>query len=439
MTAKSVGAPTAGDAYLPNNGNGGYQVERYELDLDYRVPTNRLHGVATIRARSTQLLERFSLDIAKLRVNKVRIEGQRGTRFTQTARKLVVSPARPLSADEDFVLVVDYAGSPAPIRSRWGLVGWEELGDGVIVASQPSGSPSWFPVNDRVDDKARYSIRIRVDQAYTAVANGVLVEHRVASGIGHWHYEQNEPTASYLATIQLGRYQRRAVDWAGVPGVIAYPRAIERRVDDDLHAVGGMMSFFQDRFGPYPFASYGIVVTADELEIPLEAQGLAVFGANHLDGRGGSERLVAHELAHQWFGNSVGLASWKHIWLNEGFACYAEWLWSEHSGGMSADGWARHHRRLVALQPRDLLVGDPGPDAMFDDRVYKRGALTLHALRTAIGDEPFFRLIRTWTSRRRFATATTDDFRELATEISGANLDRLFRSWLFETSLPRLP
>ena len=372
---RSIGATTAGDGYLPGHGNGGYRVHRYDLDLEYRVTTNRLRGTATIHARSTQVLERFSLDLAKLRVSRVRIEGQRGARFTQTPRKVVISPAVALPAD----------------------------------------------------------------QAYTVIGNGTLVEYHVASGLGHWHYEQAQPTATYLATVQIGRYERRTTEWAGIPGVIAYPRSIEGRTMSDLAALDRMMALFQERFGPYPFESYTVVVTDDALEIPLEAQGLAIFGSNHVDGFGGSERLVAHELAHQWFGNSVGLASWKDIWLNEGFACYAEWLWSEHSGRMSAADWARQFRRQLAAQPRDLIVGDPGPASMFDDRIYKRGALTLHALRTVTGDAVFFELLRAWTARHRFGTVTTQDFRALATELSGQNLDRLFQSWLFETSLPRLP
>ncbi|MFC5502681.1 M1 family metallopeptidase [Lysinimonas soli] len=439
MTAKTVGAMTAGDAYLPGHGNGGYRVLRYELDLDYRISTNRLHGTATIHAHSTQALERFTLDLAKLRVSRVRIEGRRGTRFAQAARKVVITPAVALPADEDFTLVIEYAGAPGPIRSRWGPVGWEELADGVLVAAQPSGAPSWFPTNDRVDDKAAYDIRFRTDQAYTVVCNGTLVDHHVASGQGHWHYEQTQPTASYLATVQIGRYERATPDWSGVPGVLAYPRTIAARVASDFAAVDRMMALFQERFGPYPFDGYTVVVTADELEIPLEAQGLAIFGANHADGHGGSERLVAHELAHQWFGNSVGLSSWKDIWLNEGFACYSEWIWSEHSGGMSAEGWAQHYRRQLSALPRDIVVGDPGATLMFDDRVYKRGALTLHAVRSTLGDPAFFELLRSWTGSHRHGTATTADFQALAGQAAGRSLDRLFTAWLFETPLPRLP
>ena len=207
----------------------------------------------------------------------------------------------------------------------------------------------------------------------------------------------------------------------------------------DFSRLGEMKQLFEDRFGPYPFGEYTIVVTSDVLEIPLEAQGLAIFGSNHADGTGGTERLVAHELAHQWFGNSVGLAEWKHIWLNEGFACYSEWVWSEHKGGLSADALAKQFRRNLSAQPQDITVGDPGAALMFDDRVYKRGALTLHALRTTVGDDAFFDLLRAWTSMFAFATVTTDDFRALAATFTDKPLDRLFDSWLLETALPRLP
>jgi aminopeptidase N len=200
-----------------------------------------------------------------------------------------------------------------------------------------------------------------------------------------------------------------------------------------------MVAVFERHFGPYPLPEYAVVVTADDLEIPLEAQGIAVFGANHIDGLRGLERLVAHELAHQWFGNSVGLSRWQDIWLNEGFACYSEWIWSENSGGPSAHEKAiTHHARLATL-PQDLVLSDPGPDLMFDDRVYKRGALTLHALRLTIGDAPFFELLRTWTLTYRGATATTEDFVALAERVSGSPVAGLFRAWLDLPLLPELP
>ena len=144
-------------------------------------------------------------------------------------------------------------------------------------------------------------------------------------------------------------------------------------------------------------------------------------------------------MAHQWFGNAVTLARWQDIWLHEGFACYCEWLWSEASGGDSADHWARyHHERLAGLE-QDLTLADPGPELMFDDRVYKRGALTLHVLRTTVGDEAFFALLAAWVAEHRGGTVTTETFREFVADRTGADLRELFDTWLTRPELPDLP
>jgi len=433
-----VPAP-AGTSYTPGSGNSGYGVDSYILDLRYRVATNRLEATAVLTATATSVLTKIVLDLSRLRVSKVKLQGSRSTRFTQTANKLTITPAAPIAAGATFVLTIDYAGTPVARPSQWGPVGWEELEDGVLVAAQPNGAPTWFPCNDDVADKATYDIRVTTEQAYTVVCNGVLTEHRVVAGRGTWRYEQPEPTSTYLATLQLGRYERIETVFGTVPGVLVAPRALRDRVTADFAPLERMMLLFEDRFGRYPFGAYTIVVTADDLEIPLESQALATFGANHVTGGGVAERLVAHELAHQWFGNSVGLTTWNDIWLNEGFACYAEWIWSEHTGGPSADTLARQFRRSLVAKPKDIVLGDPGAALMFDDRVYKRGALTLHALRLTLGDERFFSLLREWAAANRFGTVTTTDFRELAATFSETPLDTLFDEWLLALPVPRLP
>jgi aminopeptidase N len=207
----------------------------------------------------------------------------------------------------------------------------------------------------------------------------------------------------------------------------------------DLARQPQMLALFEDRFGPYPFGGYTVVVTDDDLEIPLEAQGLSVFGANHMDGRRGSERLVAHELAHQWFGNSLTVARWRDIWLHEGFACYAEWLWSQEAGGWSADRHARSAWTRLSVLPQNLVIGDPGPHAMFDDRLYKRGALTLHALRLTVGDTAFFDILRAWTARYRHGSVSTALFVATASEVAGVFVGPLLDAWLYDEALPALP
>lgn len=428
-----------GDPYAPQSGDTSFSVLHYDLSLKYRVATNRLDSVAVISAVARQPLTSFSLDLVGLRATSVTVDTDKRTSFRQGPRKLTVKLAAPVPTGTTFQVQVRYGGSPFPRQTRWGLIGWEELADGILVASQPTGAPTWFPCNDRPSDKARYRIEVNLEDGYTVLATGRLLSRTKSSGRITWVFAQQIPTASYLVALHAGRYRTRPLELAMVPGTVAYPAALATRVQADLATLPTMMALFERCFGPYPMGRYDLVVTADDLEIPLEAQGMAVFGANHLDGNGSSERLVAHELAHQWFGNSVGLATWPDIWLNEGFCCYAEWLWSEEAGRLTCHQLAKQHRAILARLPQDLLVASPGPDHMFDDRVYKRGALTLHALRRVVGDEPFFTILRSWTTAKRHATATTEDFVRLAEDVTGRDLGSLFTAWLHRPELPKLP
>ncbi|NYD67608.1 M1 family metallopeptidase [Agromyces atrinae] len=432
-----AGAETAGDPYIPRSGNGGYRVASYDLDLTYRVPTNRLEGTATLTIVTDQKLSRFSLDLVGLGVKRVRVDGRK-TPFRHADGKVRITPEKALAAGATVTVVVEYAGAPRPRRSRWGTIGWEELDDGVLVASQPSGAPSWYPCNDHPSDKATYRVTFATDAAYTVIASGALVSRRIVGGRGVWRFEQAAPTPTYLVAVQVGRLASVPVDLAGVAGTLHRPAAIAPVVDRELERLPEMMTLFERTFGPYPFDGYGVVVTEDEIEIPLEAQGIATFGSNHLDGSGREERLVAHELAHQWFGNSVGLRRWSDIWLNEGFCCYAEWLWSEASGSERVETLARRHHRALASAPQDLLLVDPGVDDMFDDRVYKRGALAVHALRVFAGDAVFTDILHAWTTRYRHGLATTDDLLALAEELApGATA--VLAPWLAERALPAFP
>ncbi|WP_223585888.1 M1 family metallopeptidase [Microbacterium sp. OVT16B] len=426
------------DPYTPHSGDPRIRVEHYDLDLDYKLSTNRLTATAVIDVRIEQDTAAFALDLVGLRVRKVRIDGQSRTNFTQTDRKVKVALGGTVPAGDVVRATIEYAGAPKPRHTRWGALGWEELEDGLLIASQPTGAATWFPCNDVPYDKATYAVRVTTDPGYTVVGS-VPPSRSVSRGRGVWVFDIPVPTATYLMTLQIGQYTEERMPLGDVPGRLFYPRALAARVHADFDGLAAMMSTFERSFGPYPFGEYTVVVTPDELEIPLEAQAMAIFGANHIDGEHGLERLVAHELAHQWFGNSVGLRRWRDIWLNEGFACYAEWIWSEASGGPSAQSKAlAHHARLAELE-QDVVLADPGADAMFDDRVYKRGALALQALRLTIGDEAFFGVLRAWTSARAYATAVTADFVALAESASGMPLAGLFESWLSDTALPALP
>ena len=424
--------------YFPDRGDRSYAVAHYDLTLSYNVDTNQLRATAVLLAEAVTGLDELRLDLSGLRVRKVTVDGS-GARYAVKRQHLLVRPRRRIKAGEWFRVVVSYNGAPRPLPDGDDECGWEELDDGVLVAGQTNGSPSWFPCNDRPDDKATYRIELTAPNAYHVVANGVCTSQYRSASTTTWVYEQREPMATYLATVQIGRYMVHPVDGSPVPMSAVLPARLLRRYDSAFGRQPEMMDFYSRLFGPYPFASYTVVVTDDELEIPLEAQGMSTFGSNFLTSGWDNVRLVAHELSHQWFGNSLTLASWSDIWLHEGFACYCEWLWSEESGGRSADERARDHWRKLADKPQDLLLVDPGPDLMFDDRVYKRGALLLHALRLMVGDDRFFSLLRVWVERNRYGSVTTAMFESLAAEVTAEPLADLFDAWLRRRPLPSLP
>jgi aminopeptidase N len=432
--------PPVIDPYIPANGNFGYRVSRYELDLEYKVHINRLSATADITATTLASLKTFTLDLSDaMTVSKVSVNGRKPASFHSSHGKLHVTLPSALPAGAAMSINVRYAGTPRPIRSLWGEVGFEELSNGALVAGQPNGAASWFPCDDHPSSKASYRIAISTDNPYHAVANGELKSRRTRAAMTTWTYELAEPTSTYLVTLQIGQYETLRLSKSPVAMNAALPQRLRREFEYDFARQPQMMKLFVKLFGPYPLSTgYTVVVTDDDLEIPLEAQGISIFGANHCDGERSAERLIAHEMAHQWFGNSVTVRRWRDIWLHEGFACYAEWLWSEESGGRSADQLARHYHQRLASSPQDLLLSDPGPRDMFDDRVYKRGALTLHVLRRTIGDENFFALLRDWTTRHRHATAVTDDFTGLAANYADESLRPLWQAWLYSMDVPDL-
>ncbi len=426
------------DPYFPHNGDWRYTVQHYDLQLTYQPDNNQLRGRAVIDAVAACELSDLRLDLHALRVTKVQVDGGSVAKYVQGRHGLTLRLRRAVAAGQQLRIVVTYQGRPLPVPDGGDETGWEELEDGVLVAGQTNGAPSWFPCNDRPSDKASYRMEVTAPSVYTVVANGVLRSRRRAASTTTWVYEQSEPMATYLATVQIGRYARRTVEGAAVPIHTALPDRLRSRYGSSFGRQPDMVTFFERLFGPYPFAAYTIVITPDDLEIPLEAQGMSVFGANFLTGGWENVRLVAHELSHQWFGNCLTLGVWRDIWLHEGFACYCEWLWSEESGGRTADERARDHWAKLAAKPQDLLLGDPGPKDMFDDRVYKRGALLLHAIRVTVGDDAFFGLLRAWVDRNRYGTVTTEMFEALAAELVGVP-SSLFTDWLRRPSLPALP
>lgn len=434
--AGMIGASGIGDPYYPLMGNGGYDVQHYDLNLNVDMALERISATAVITARSTQALDRFDLDLLSLTVESVKVDGVNAA-FEHPQGELVVIPAERLPANADFTVTVVYSGKPENDPSLAYLDGWSFYPDGVIVAGEPTGAENWFPVNNHPLDKATYTISVTVAEPYVVAANGIL-KARTENGNGTWSYvwEMDDPMASYLSTVAIGRFE-------GIEDSTASGVPIRSYVDSDLlpdaeveiRSIPEILDYYETVFGPYPFDACGVVVHDLPLWFALEDQTLVVLGS-YFD-----ETTIVHELAHQWYGDSVSLAKWQDIWLNEGFASYAEVLWLEHSAGREdADGDIRSRYEMLARDGSGFAaIGDPGPEDLFGMQVYHRGALTLHAMRLQVGDDAFFRILRTYADRYAGRNASTEDFIAIAEEISGQDLGDFFNRWLYQTDLPDIP
>lgn len=434
-----------GDPLYPQLGNSGYDALSYTLDLSVDVERDVVTGTTTMRAVAAKVLSGFNLDFGGgLKVNAVRVNDA-DARFNSTRHELEITPSSPLKAGASFTVTVAYGGEPntQPVDTIPGeryALGWSHYDKGVFVASEPSGAASFFPVNDHPCDKATYNMSVTVPKPYTVAANGMLKEAKDLGAATTYTFDTRDPMASYLVTLNIAEFNLQTQEGPnGLPIRNYFAKGLNDSVRIAFQRTPEMIDYFNKLYGPYPFDVYGVVVIDEPLGFALETQTLSLFGRPAGSGRVEAEQVTAHELSHQWFGDSVSLASWGDIWLNEGFASMSEWLWIEHDRG--ANAYESYVQGIYDYaQGSDLgPPGSPSADSLFDPSVYLRGGLTLYALRKEVGDDAFFKTLQTYMARYRNANARTQDFMRVAGEVSGKQLDSLFNAWLYESDLPPLP
>ena len=369
--ACAAGSSSIGDAYFPLMGNGGYDALHYTIDLDLDVAGGSIRaGTATIDAVALMDLCAFNLDFRGLDIATITVDGAPAT-FSRREAELTVTPAQPLTAGQRFSLEVTYAGKPLgmaaptvgslvlevlgalsgvtqkpdPTAAEQYGSGWWDGRDSIFIAGEPRGSETWFPANAHPADKATYTLRLTVEEPFTVVANGLLIETSQARRQGHDCLGLADPMATYLVTFHAGRLDMIERDGPhGIPLRLAFAEGVGQGQRVMFDHLPEMITYFETVFGPYPFAAAGGTVVDAPILFALETQTIPIYGslpfadvtALTAEERKGQESLVAHEMAHQWFGNTVSVLRWQDIWLNEGFASYAQALWIEHTEGVAA-------------------------------------------------------------------------------------------------------
>jgi aminopeptidase N len=407
----SPGSAGIGDAYFPLDGNGGIDVTRYQVHDRYRFGQRRLSGWTGLTVRATQDLSRFDLDFL-LPVRRVAVDGRRAEFRRVAGHELRIVPATPLLDGQRFRVRVAYDGRPGRAEYAGGS-NWLADASEVVTIDEPHMAPWWFPANDHPRDRARMDLHITVPRAKNVVANGERVSRTVHGARATTHWRAVEPMAPYLAFFAAGDFAVRKGVHGDLPWYVAVSRALPKAVRARslrlMKRTPGVVDWLETQLGDYPFSSTGGLTTG-----------------------------LDPELAHQWFGDSVAVESWRDIWLNEGAATFMEVRYDETHGGQPASDWLR--TRYDAFGAADDLwnldIADPGPRRLFDLAVYLRGAMALQALRQRIGEEDFWVLVRRWVDENRYGNGSTPAFSALAEQVSGEDLDGFFQAWLRERSRP---
>lgn len=428
--AAGLGESGIGDPYWPLDGNGGIDVAAYKIRNNYDLASQRLRGTTRLTLTATRDLTGFNLDFL-LPVTSVTVDGTKAVFTQRRSHELAITPRAALSAGSNHTVKVRYAGHP----SRFGYAGernWLASDIEAVAMNEPHMSPWWFPANDHPSDKAMFDISTTVPTGREVIANGKLVGKKKTSRGTTWRWRADEPMAPYLAFFAAGDFTIEKGTRNGLPWLNAVSQTLNPAAQKSslklLRRTPAIVESLAGDLGPYPFSVTGGLITGLPVYFALENQTRPTYPAVG----GGATGLVVHELAHQWFGDSVAVARWRDIWLNEGAATFMEWRYSETHGGQSAAQTlqGRYDSYASDTQFWKLNIADPGAKRVFDQAVYDRGGMTLQALRNKIGEDNFWSLISTWLAQNEGGNVTSEEFEALASQVSKQDLTAFFTAWL---------
>ena len=419
-----------------------FDATYYRLALKVDPARRRLTGAVTTEARARVAdLRQVELDfLNNMTVDSVRSGGQ-ALDFAHTNDRLRITLPRAFQPEESFTFTVYYHGNP---QGGSGLASFNFDSHGsdnaplIWTLSEPFGARAWWPCQDHPADKAdSVDVIVTVPDTLVVASNGKLVsttDH--GDGTRTFFWAERYPITTYLVSLAITNYVTFSDFYAYAPDSVmevqffVYPEDL-KAAQEDFSVTVPMLEAFSQLFGPYPFLREKYGMAEFGWGGAMEHQTCTSYGAQLIRGDHWYDWVVAHELAHQWFGDLVTMRAWSHIWLNEGFASYAEALWAEHLGGPEAyhDYVASFDRGLF---PTSVFVYDSTNNgSLFSRTVYDKGALVLHMLRHVLKDEAFFAALKAYAVEFAYSNATTEDFRRVCERAYGADLNWFFQQWVY--------
>ncbi|RMG44923.1 MAG: hypothetical protein D6718_08900 [Acidobacteria bacterium] len=419
-----------------------FDVQRYDLRIVFNPNTRRINGQVTVTAQSlADGLDQVMLDL----LDNMNVDGVDSggvpLAFDHQGGVLTVTLDRPYGAGEVFAFTVSYAGEPDP--GGTGYFGWNKFlqgGYGKMAwsLSEPDGARGWWPCKDRPDDKAMVDERWTVPAPWVATGNGVLAGTDPGTpGWIEYHWVPSHPLTTYLVSIAATDYVSFSDTYDTLSGgtmpidYYVYPGDLAD-AQESFKNTPAMIRYYAETFGEYPFVEDKYGMSAFPFSGAMEHTTNTSYGYTLIDGTHRYDYIIAHELSHQWWGDSVSPETWADVWLNEGFATYSEALWEEH-----LNGWPGYHDYMNSLWREHFDGPVYDPTALFGSTVYDKGAWVLHMLRHVMGPQAFFDGLRAWYADHKDGVGNTAQFQANMETFHGAGLGWFFDEWVYGENSPR--
>lgn len=436
-----------------------FVIEHIALDLALDLPNKSVEGTAKLTVRRVDAkAKELRLDAIAFSIAELKIAGKPASYQYDDATLIIQVPA-----EKRFEVSVKYRVTPK--RGLYFLEPDEHVRERprqVWTQCQDEDARDWFPCHDKPHIKQTTELRVRVPKAWTTLSNGTLVGHDEEADSAVFHWKQDQPHASYLVTLVAGEFAVLSGEGARVPVSYYVPKGREVDGRRTFGRTPQMIALFEQKTGiPYPWPKYAQVVVSDFIFGGMEnTSATTMYEHILLDERGAldidMDGLVAHELAHQWFGDYVTCRDWSEGWLNEGWATYMELVWKDEGhdphGHLPWETFGRDDYDYALKGELDIYLSEDGgryrrpivcrdyenPIDLFDRHLYQKGALVLHVLRRTVGDDVFWRAVNAYLKKHAFGNVESRDFQRALEAESGKSLDRVFDTYVHGSGHPEL-
>ena len=435
-----------------------YAADRDVQALHLALEVTPDFGRRTIQAQASLRFKPISRPVQELRLDAVDLQVSAVTAtdkvqaYQLTDDQLVVTFAAPIPPGREATVTIVYQAQPAAgLYFRTPEMGYRSGDTHLFSQGEEIEARHWYPCLDSPNQRMTTEITCRVPQGMTVISNGRLLSNEIdpATGLTAFHWSQEKPHANYLVSLVAGYFKRIEDKYHNISLGFYTPASEIEEAQSSFRDTRDMMAFFEEEIGvPFPWDKYDQVCVNDFVAGGMENTSATTLTDNTLftpatENIRNSEGLIAHELAHQWFGDLVTCKDWSHIWLNEGFATYYETLYEQHKHGPNALRYELYQRLVqITGMANDVTPivrrNFDQPSEMFGYLVYPKAGWVLHMLRSQLGADLYRRCIRTYLERHTLGNVVTEDLREVIEELSGRSFDQFFDQWLYHGHFPEL-